>query len=377
MNIGIVCYPTYGGSGVVATELGKALARNGDHVHFITYRQPFRLEMVAENLFYHEVSTSNYALFDYPPYEISLTNSIVDVALYEHLDILHVHYAIPHASAAFMAQQILRSKGIELPFITTLHGTDITLIGKDPSYNEVITFALNQSNAITTVSESLQEDTMRLFKVTNEIEVIPNFVCMENHSHGEDKALKKLYAPNGEKILMHISNFRKVKKVEDLVYAFEKIVKKVPSKLILIGDGPERHTIEELCRKLGVCDNISFLGKLKETYRALSIADLFVLPSKTESFGLAALEAMASGVPVISSNAGGLPEVNIDGYTGYLSDVGDVDMLANNAIKVLKDPQLHATLKANAANHAATFDIAHVLPRYVALYNSVLSSKNN
>ena len=375
MNIGIVCYPTYGGSGVVATELGKALARNGDHVHFITYRQPFRLDMVAENLFYHEVSTSNYALFDYPPYEISLTNSIVDVALYEHLDILHVHYAIPHASAAFMAQQILRSKGIDLPFITTLHGTDITLIGKDPSYNEVITFALNQSDAITSVSESLQEDTMRHFAVKKEINVIPNFVCMDNHKHEEDHALKKLYAPNGEKILMHISNFRKVKKVEDLIYAFEKIAKKVPSKLVLIGDGPERHTIEELCRKLDVSNNISFLGKLKETYRALSIADLFMLPSRTESFGLAALEAMASGVPVISSNAGGLPELNIEGYTGYLSDVGDVESLAENALKVLEDPKLHATLKTNAVKHAATFDIVHVLPRYVALYNSVLNAR--
>lgn len=359
----------------MATELGKALARNGDHVHFITYRQPFRLEMVAENLFYHEVSTSNYALFDYPPYEISLTNSIVDVALYERLDILHVHYAIPHASAAFMAQQILRSKGIDLPFITTLHGTDITLIGKDPSYNEVITFALNQSNAITTVSESLQEDTMRHFAVKKEISVIPNFVCMDNHKHEEDHALKKLYAPNGEKILMHISNFRKVKKVEDLIYAFEKIAKKVPSKLVLIGDGPERHTIEELCRKLDVSNNISFLGKLKETYRALSIADLFMLPSRTESFGLAALEAMASGVPVVSSNAGGLPEVNIEGYTGYLSDVGDVESLVENALKVLEDPKLHATLKTNAVKHAATFDIVHVLPRYVALYNSVLNAR--
>jgi N-acetyl-alpha-D-glucosaminyl L-malate synthase BshA len=375
MNIGIVCYPTYGGSGVVATELGKALARNGNNVHFITYRQPFRLEMIAENLFYHEVSTSNYALFDYPPYEISLTNSIVDVALYEHLDVLHVHYAIPHASAAFMAQQILASKGIDLPFITTLHGTDITLIGKDPSYNEVITFAINQSDAITAVSESLKDDTCLHFDVKKEIHVIPNFVCMSNHTHEEDTGLKKLYAPNGEKIMMHISNFRKVKKVEDIIYSFERVIKKIPTKLILIGDGPERHAIEELCRKKGVYKDVFFLGKLKETYRALSIADLFMLPSRTESFGLAALEAMASGVPVISSNTGGLPEVNIEGVTGFLSEVGNVDALTKNVLKVLEDPDLHAQLKENAIKHAATFDITHVLPRYLALYNAVLNAR--
>jgi len=376
MNIGIVCYPTFGGSGVVATELGKALAKNGNQVHFITYRQPFRLDMVTENLFYHEVSISNYALFDYPPYELSLTNSLVDVALYEHLDILHVHYAIPHASAAFMAKQILASKGIHLPFITTLHGTDITLIGKDASYNEVITFAMNQSDAITTVSESLKQDTIDHFRVNKEITVVPNFICLENHLHKKDDGLRKLYAPNGEKIVMHISNFRKVKRMDHVIKVFEKIRQKVPAKLLLVGDGPERHNVENLCRKLNVYQDVKMLGKLKETYRALSMADIFLLPSKTESFGLSALEAMASGVPVISTNSGGLPEVNIHGETGMLSEVGDIEGMAMNAINLLSDDLTLKDFSRKAKLRAEKFDIRRILPKYEGLYRKVLSKNN-
>ena len=376
MNIGIVCYPTFGGSGVVATELGKALAKNGNQVHFITYRQPFRLDMVTENLFYHEVSISNYALFDYPPYELSLTNSLVDVALYEHLDILHVHYAIPHASAAFMAKQILASKGIHLPFITTLHGTDITLIGKDASYNEVITFAMNQSDAITTVSESLKQDTIDHFRVNKEIIVVPNFICLENHLHKKDNGLRNLYAPNGEKIVMHISNFRKVKRMDDVIKVFEKIRQKIPAKLLLVGDGPERHNVENLCRKLHVYQDVKMLGKLKETYRALSMADIFLLPSKTESFGLSALEAMASGVPVISTNSGGLPEVNIHGETGMLSEVGDIEGMAMNAINLLSDGLVLKDFSRKAKLRAEKFDIRRVLPKYEELYRKVLSKNN-
>jgi len=374
MKIGVVCYPTFGGSGVVATELGKAMAEKGHEVHFITYKEPFRLNTVAKNLYYHEVSISNYALFDYPPYELSLTNKMVDVALFENLDLLHVHYAIPHASAAFMAKQILATRGKNLPFITTLHGTDITLIGRDPGYKEVITFALNQSDAVTAVSESLMKDTLKHFVVKNDIHVIPNFICMEHFINNSNGQMKKFYAPNGEKILMHISNFRKVKRVEDIIKVFDKVRKEIPAKLLLIGDGPERHNIEEMCRKCETCDDIKLLGKLNETDTILSIADLFLLPSETESFGLAALEAMASGVPVISTNTGGLPEVNIHGETGFLSDVGDVEDMSKNAIHILKDEELHEQFKKAARQHAEKFDIEKILPIYEDLYKKVLKS---
>lgn len=374
MKIGIVCYPTYGGSGVVATELGKALAHKGHQVHFITYRQPFRLDHFTENLYYHEVSISDYALFDYPPYELSLTNKLVDVVLYEKLDLLHVHYAIPHASAAYMAKQILASRGTHIPYITTLHGTDITLLGKDPSYNAVITFAINKSDAVTAVSKSLKEDTLAHFEIEKEIRVIPNFICLDTYNNSKDnKGLKKLYAPNDEKIIIHISNFRKVKRVEDIVWVFDKVRKTIPSKLILIGDGPERHNIETLCRKLNACDDIKLLGKLKATEKVLSIADMFLLPSETESFGLAALEAMASRVPVISTNTGGLPEVNIHGVTGFLSNVGDVDDMAKNAIHILEDENRLNEFKANAHKQAEKFDIKKVLPLYEALYDEILN----
>jgi len=372
VNIGIVCYPTFGGSGVVATELGKALAQKGHSVHFITYNQPFRLDTVAENLYYHEVGITDYALFDYTPYELSLTNKMIDVALYENLDLLHVHYAIPHASAAYMAKQVLASSKRHLPFITTLHGTDITLIGRDPSYKEVITFAMNQSDGLTAVSESLKEDTLRNFVVKKDIKVIPNFVCMDNYISTPDEELKTFYAPNGEKILMHISNFRKVKRVEDIVKVFDRVRQEIPVKLLLIGDGPERHNIEEMCRKCESCDDIKLLGKLKETDTILSIADLFILPSETESFGLVALEAMASGVPVISTNTGGLPEVNLHNITGFLSDVGNTEEMGKNAIELLKNEAMMAEFKNNARKHAETFDISVVLPQYEEMYDKVL-----
>lgn len=374
MNIGIVCYPTFGGSGVVATELGKALARKGHKVHFITYSQPVRLEEFTENIFYHEVAVSNYPLFDYQPYELVLSSKLVDVVKHEKLDLLHVHYAIPHASAAYMAQQILKSEGIYIPFITTLHGTDITLVGKDVSFEPVITFAINQSDAVTAVSESLKKDTYEHFKVQREISVIPNFICTEQYRLAKDRAqaAKRVYAPNGEKIVMHISNFRPVKRIEDVIRVFDKVRKEIPAKLLLVGDGPDRAKIELLCRELGTCVDIRFLGKIKNTENVLNMADLFLLPSESESFGLAALEAMASGVPVICTNTGGLPEVNINGYSGYLSDVGDINAMAENALSILKDETKLREFKKNALAQAAKFDIAKILPMYEKLYESVL-----
>jgi N-acetyl-alpha-D-glucosaminyl L-malate synthase BshA len=373
MKIGIVCYPTFGGSGVVATELGKALAQKGHQVHFITYSQPVRLDFVSENLFYHEVSVSDYPLFDYPPYELVLSSKLVDVVKYEKLDLLHVHYAIPHASAAYMAKQILASQGIHIPFITTLHGTDITLVGKDPSFEPVITFAINNSDAVTAVSESLKKDTFLNFpNVKNQIEVIPNFICLEDYVHDDSKCQKKSYAPNGERLLIHVSNFRKVKRVEDVLRVFDKVRKQIPSKLILIGDGPERNNIERLCRELDTCSDIRSLGKVTNPESILGIADLFLLTSETESFGLAALEAMAAKVPVISSNSGGLPEVNEHGFSGFMSDVGDVDDMAKNAMKILKDDKTLAEFKANAYKQASKFEMSKILPMYEALYNKVL-----
>jgi L-malate glycosyltransferase len=375
MNIGMVCFPTYGGSGVVATELGKALAKKGHKVHFMSYNQPFRLNVFNENLFYHEVSVNNYPLFEYPPYESVLASKIVDVAMYHHLDILHVHYAIPHASVAYTAQQILKSKKIHLPYVTTLHGTDITLVGRDPSFEPVIRFSLNNSNAITSVSESLKMDTLKTFKIDNKISVIPNFINMKEYENVSGDCNKKMYAPNGEKILVHVSNFRKVKRVQDVLYIFDKVRKEVPAKLILVGDGPERSAIEQLCRTLNTCNDIINLGKITDPKEILSIADLFILPSETESFGLSALEAMAMGVPVISTNSGGLPEVNINGQTGFLSEVGNVDEMATNAVKILKDDDLMLKLKQGALQQAHKFDIENILPLYEKMYKSLLKKQ--
>lgn len=375
MKIGIVCYPTFGGSGVVATELGKALALKGHQVHFITYSQPVRLDFFSENLFYHEVNVSDYPLFEYPPYEVVLASKLVDVVKYEKLDLLHVHYAIPHASAAYMAQQILKQQGIEIPFITTLHGTDITLLGKDASFEPVITFAINQSNAVTAVSESLKQDTYKYFNIKRDIEVIPNFICLDDYEVKNNPCQRKMYAPYGENILIHVSNFRKVKRVDDVLRVFDKVRKEVPSKLILVGDGPERANIEKLCRELDTCGDIRSLGKITNPEQLLCVADLFLLTSETESFGLAALEAMAAKVPVISTNTGGIPEVNVHGYSGYLSNVGDIDDMAKNAISLLKDKNKLAEFKSNAFNQAKKFDIGSILPLYEELYVSVVEKK--
>lgn len=373
MKIGIVCYPTYGGSGVVATELGKALSERGYEVHFITYGQPFRLDDFSENISYHEVRVSDYPLFDYTPYELVLTSKLVDVVKYAKLDLLHVHYAIPHASAAYMAQQILKNQGIHIPFITTLHGTDITLVGKDPSFEPVITFSINQSNAVTAVSESLKQDTHKYFKVTNNIEVIPNFIDLKKFDSPLDDRTKLTLAPNGEKIVMHISNFRPVKRIEDLVKVFYKIRLQTPAKLVLIGDGPDRHKIEQMCRtQYFICDDVKFMGKMKSTEKILSLADLFLLPSETESFGLAALEAMAAGVPVIATNTGGTPEVVEHGYSGYLSNVGDVDNMAENALHILNSKNILDLFKKQAKIKASRFDIQEILPMYETIYKKVL-----
>jgi L-malate glycosyltransferase len=372
MNIGIVCYPTYGGSGVVATELGIALAKKGHKVHFISYSQPFRLNQFNENLFYHEVSVNDYPLFEYQPYESVLASKIVDVAIYERLDVLHVHYAIPHASVAYMAQQILKSKKIWLPYITTLHGTDITLVGRDPSFEPVIRFSLNESNAITSVSESLMKETLQTFKIDNKIEVIPNFINLDDYSHLHSPCSKKHYAPNGEKILVHVSNFRKVKRVEDVIGIFNQVREKLKCKLILVGDGPERPAIEKLSRDSKFHGDILSLGRIPNPMDILCMGDLFLLPSETESFGLAALEAMAMKMPVISTNAGGLPEVNIQGVTGYLSKVGDVNEMADNALKILENESVFEKMKENAFAHASKFDVNTVLPKYEALYNKMV-----
>jgi N-acetyl-alpha-D-glucosaminyl L-malate synthase BshA len=372
MKIGIVCYPTFGGSGVVATELGKALADNGHQVHFITYRQPARLDFFSENLFYHEVSVSNYPLFDYPPYELALASKLVDVVRFEKLDLLHVHYAIPHASAAFMAKQILATYGNHIPVVTTLHGTDITLVGKDPTYKPVVTFSINQSDGVTAVSENLKEDTYKHFDVVKEIKVIPNFIDLQRFSLQAKDHFKLAIAPNNERIVVHTSNFRKVKRTQDVVHIFEKIQKEIPSKLLMVGDGPERVYCEQLCRDLEICDNVRFLGKQDAVEEILSVSDLFIMPSESESFGLAALEAMACKVPVITSNAGGLPELNIDGITGFMDNVGDIDGMAKHAIFILKNDKQLAAFKEGALKRAQQFDLSLILPIYEQYYMDVL-----
>lgn len=373
MKIGIVCYPTYGGSGVVATELGKALSMRGHQVHFISYKQPARLDFFTGNIFFHEVYVSHYPLFDFPPYETALTSRLVDVVKFEKLDVLHVHYAIPHASAAVMAKHILATEGIQIPIVTTLHGTDITLVGKDKSFEPVVSYSLNQSNGVTAVSASLKQDTYDHFKVTRDIAVIPNFIDFDRFSKQAKEHFKKAVSPNGEKIIIHTSNFRKVKRVEDVVRVFGKIREQMNAKLLLVGDGPERQNIEQLCRDLKLCDGISFLGKQDAVEEVLSIGDLFLMPSETESFGLAALEAMACEVPVVSSNAGGIPELNIDGQTGFMCNVGDVDGMAEKALYILSDDQRLKTFKHNARQRALDFHIDKIVPQYENMYEEVIA----
>ena len=372
MKIGIVCYPTFGGSGVVATELGKALAEHGHQVHFITYNQPARLDLFSENLFYHEVSVSNYPLFDFPPYELALASRMVDVVRFEKLDLLHVHYAIPHASAAFMAKQILLTYGIYIPVVTTLHGTDITLVGRDRTFKPVVTFSINKSDGVTAVSQNLRDNTYEFFEIENDIRVIPNFIDLNRFSLKPKDHFKKAIAPAGEKIVVHTSNFRKVKRTDDVIKIFASLVKKIPSKLLMVGDGVERSYCEQLCRDLDVCDDVRFLGKQDAIEEILSVSDLFLLPSQSESFGLAALEAMACKVPVISSNAGGLPELNVDGVTGFLKDIGDVQGMAEKSIYILEDEGRLQQFKDNALARAKEFDLAKILPEYENYYIEVI-----
>jgi N-acetyl-alpha-D-glucosaminyl L-malate synthase BshA len=368
MNIAIVCYPTFGGSGVLATELGKALADKGHNIHFITYQQPVRLSGFHANIFYHEVRVPTYPLFDYPPYESALASTMVDVITNSNIELLHVHYAIPHAAAAFMAKQILLKQGKNIPVITTLHGTDITLVGRDKTYRPVVTFSMTESDILTAVSQNLKEETYRNFDIDKDIEVIHNFVDVKRFNKKPVDAFKKLIAPNGEKIIVHASNFRKVKRVEDVLETFLLLNEKLPSKLLLLGDGPERSPIENAARHSNAFDSIKFLGKQEQMEDILPIADLFLLTSDYESFGLAALEAMAAEVPVISTNAGGLPEIVENGYCGYMSPVGDVEDMSMNAFKILSDPATHERFKANALEQAKKFDIGNIVPQYEALY---------
>tara|TARA_B100002052_G_scaffold88663_1_gene81560 strand:- start:23911 stop:25059 length:1149 start_codon:yes stop_codon:yes gene_type:complete len=375
LKIGIVCYPTYGGSGVVATELGIALSEQGHEVHFISYDQPFRLDLFSEKIYYHEVAVPDYPLFEYAPYELNLTSKLVDVAMHEKLNILHVHYAIPHASAAVNAKQILATYGIELPIVTTLHGTDITLLGKDKSFKPVIEYAINMSDAVTVVSEALRKETLDYFNVKKEIKTVPNFIDMSLYQQKVDHNLRSNFAKEEEFLITHISNFRKVKRVKDVVKIFEKVNKEIPSKLLMIGDGPERIKAEELCRKLGLVKKVKFLGKLRIIEKMLAISDVFVLPSETESFGLVALEAMASNTAIISTNSGGISEVNIEGRTGLLSNVGDVDKMAKDTISLLKNSELLKRFKSNALAHAKSFALKNVLPKYNTIYQSLCHAK--
>ena len=372
MRIGIVCYPTFGGSGVLATELGKALAQKGHQVHFITYQQPVRLSGFIPNIFYHEVQVPTYPLFDYPPYETALASTMVDVIKNNNLDLLHVHYAIPHASAAYMAKKILETEGKKIPVITTLHGTDITLVGKDKMYAPVVAFSINQSDAITAVSNNLRDETYKTFTIQKDIQVIYNFVDVQRFTRKPIDAFKKVIAPNGERILLHASNFRKLKRVQDVVKIFYEVRKEIPSKLLFVGDGPERQVAEELGRSLGVFEEMRFVGKQEQMEDILAIADLFLLPSEYESFGLAALEAMAAGVPVISTNAGGLKEINIDGETGYMANVGDTATMTTKALEILCDNETLKGFKTRAADHAKKYDISNIVPLYEKLYEQFL-----
>jgi N-acetyl-alpha-D-glucosaminyl L-malate synthase BshA len=372
MRIGIVCYPTFGGSGVLATELGKALADKGHQVHFITYRQPVRLNEFNANIFYHEVRVTTYPLFEYPPYETALSSMMVDVILNNDLDLLHVHYAIPHASAAFMAKQIIEAQGRKIPIITTLHGTDITLVGKDKTFAPVVAFSINESDAITAVSRNLRDETYNSFVIKKEIQVIYNFVDVGRFRKKPIDAFRKVIAPQGEKILVHASNFRKIKRVQDVVRIFAEVNRVLPSKLLFVGDGPERPAAEDLCRELDLFHEMRFVGRQEQMEEILAIADLFLLTSEYESFGLAALEAMAAGVPVISSDAGGLPEINVNGVTGYLSKVGDIGDMSRHSLEILSNDEVLHTFKSNAAAHAEKFDIHNIVPEYEALYNKFL-----
>ena len=375
MKIAIVCYPTFGGSGVVATELGLELARKGHEIHFITYSQPVRLALLNQNIFYHEVHVPEYPLFHYQPYELALSSKLVDMVKLYGIEVLHVHYAIPHAYAGYMAKKMLEEDGIRIPMVTTLHGTDITLVGNHPFYKPAVSFSINKSDVVTSVSKSLKEDTYRLFDIKKDIKVIPNFIEINKEKLDiNDPCHRSLMATSDEKVVTHISNFRKVKRIDDVVKIFYEIQKEVPSKLMMVGDGPEKEKAETLCQELGIQSKVIFFGNSNEIDKILCFTDLFLLPSETESFGLAALEAMSCGVPVISSNSGGLPEVNVDGVTGYLSNVGDVANMSKNAISILRDDTVLNQFKRNALQEASEYDIKKILPLYEKVYEDVIKS---
>ncbi len=376
MKIAIVCYPTFGGSGVVATELGLELAHRGHEIHFITYRQPVRLALLNPNVHYHEVNVPEYPLFHYQPYELALSSKLVDMVKLHKIELMHVHYAIPHAYAGYMAKQMLKDEGIYIPMVTTLHGTDITLVGNHPFYKPAVSFSINKSDVVTSVSQSLKDETYKLFNITKEIEVIPNFIELEKTKLEEGApCYRSLMASDSEKIITHISNFRKVKRIPDIIKIFHKIQQQIPSKLMMVGDGPEKEKAELLCEELGIANKVIFFGNSNEIDKILCFSDLFLLPSETESFGLAALEAMACSVPVISSNTGGLPEVNVDGFSGYLSNVGDIDSMAENAVRILENETNLAEFKKNAYAVAERFDIAKILPLYEAIYEKAIQEQ--
>ncbi|WP_411896113.1 N-acetyl-alpha-D-glucosaminyl L-malate synthase BshA [Winogradskyella sp. A2] len=372
MKIGIVCYPTFGGSGVVATELGLELSRRGHEIHFITYSQPVRLELLSNNVHFHEVHVPEYPLFHYQPYELALSSKLVDMVKLHGIELLHVHYAMPHAYAAYMAQQMLLDEGILVPIVTTLHGTDITLVGSHPFYKPAVTFSINKSDAVTSVSESLKEDTLRLFNIKKDIHVVPNFIDLEKHLNNFTDCQRGMMAEDHERIITHISNFREVKQIPDIIKIFYNIQKEIPAKLMMVGEGPEKEGAELLVEELGITDKVIFFGNSNEIDRILCFSDLFLLPSQTESFGLAALEAMASGVPVISTNTGGLPEVNEDGYSGYLSDVNAIDDMTKNALRIITDLNVLNKFKTNAKTQSMKFDIHNIVPKYEAIYEETL-----
>ncbi len=380
MRIGITCYPTYGGSGVVATELGKALARRGHEIHFIAYAPPQRLAHFTERIYFHEVRVNTYPLFEYPPYSLALTSKMIDVVKYEKLDLLHVHYAIPHATSAVLARQILACEGIHIPVATTLHGTDITIVGQDPSFVPVVTHAINASDGVTAVSDYLRRETHAAFDVERPIEVIPNFVDTERFNRQEKGHFKQAIAPNGEKLLIHVSNFREVKRATDVVRVFHRLHEEARSggpgvKLLLVGDGPDRTACETLARELGVYSDVRFLGKQEPIEEILSVADVFLIPSGSETFGLAALEAMACGVPVVSSDIGGLPELNVDGETGFLCPLADIDCLADATRRILRDDALHEQMSVAARRRAVDeFDIERIVPQYEAFYQQMIET---
>ncbi|PSR01317.1 MAG: N-acetyl-alpha-D-glucosaminyl L-malate synthase BshA [Bacteroidetes bacterium QS_8_68_28] len=375
MNIGITCYPVYGGSGVVATELGKALAKRGHRVHFISYSMPFRLGHVAENISFHEVTVNTYPLFEYPPYSLALTSKMVDVVQHEALDLLHMHYALPHATSALLARQILKTQGERVPIVTTLHGTDITLVGQDPSFRPVVNYSINQSDGVTAVSEYLRQETQEHFDIGCDMEMIPNFIDTDRFRRSQKDHFKQALCPDGEKVLVHVSNFREAKRAPEVVDVFSKLrAEGFDLKLLLVGDGPDRVPTERLARERGVYDDVRFLGKQEPVEEILAIADVFVMPSGSETFGLAALEAMACGVPVVASNIGGLPELVVDGETGYLCPLGDVDAFAERAARLLGSEEHQSEMAAAARRRAVeVFDIDKVVPRYEDYYERVRS----